>query len=50
MKKKERDILVSKYEDLRGYPSGFFNFEDWKRFDAFVEGYLLAKKELSENK
>lgn len=46
MNKKEKSILLNRYEKIKGYSSNLFDNEDWAEFDVFCKGYNLAKTEL----
>lgn len=45
MTEQEKSILLSKYEKIKGYSSDLFDNEEWAEFDAFCDGYNLAKSE-----
>lgn len=45
----EDSILLSKFEKIRGYSSDMFAGEEWREFDYFVEGYILATQEANIN-
>ena len=45
-----KNILLSKYEKIKGYSSNLFDNEEWAEFDAFCQGYNLAKAELKAEK
>lgn len=45
MTKQEKSILLSKYEEIKGFSNGLFNNEEWAEFDAFCIEYNLHKKE-----
>lgn len=46
MEEQEKSILLSKYEEIKGYSNTLFDNEEWAEFDAFCVGYNLAKLEL----
>ena len=45
MTEQEKSILLSKYENIKGFGSELFDNEEWSEFDAFCIGYNLRKKE-----
>lgn len=45
MTKQEKSILLSKYEEIKGFSSGLFDNEGWAEFDAFCIESNLYKKE-----
>lgn len=45
MTEQEKNILLSKFEKIKGYSHHLFDSEEWSEFDAFCVGYKLAKAE-----
>lgn len=37
--------LLSMFEKYKGYSSNLFTGAEWRELDAFIEGYIKAKKE-----
>jgi len=45
MDKELESKLLSMFESYKGYSSNLFAGEEWRELDAFIDGYLSAKKE-----
>ena len=45
MTTEEEDVLLPKWEHIKGYSSDLFDNEEWAEFGSFCLGYKLAKTE-----